>query len=237
MQPSLVAAEAGARFVLACEHASAAVPPELGDLGLRPADLATHIASDIGAADLTRALAARLGAPAVLAPVSRLVVDCNRHPDAPDAIVTRSDGIDVPGNRALDSEARQARVTAYHAPYHAMVAACLRQHPEAMLVSIHSFTPELAGVPRSFDVGVLFDLYAGYARRWIEAIATHGLDVRANEPYSGLDGLIYSARRHGLEHGRVYLEVEVKDALLRDEESIARIAEALANGLRSLWEE
>ena len=36
-----------------------------------------------------------------------------------------------------------------------------------------------------------------------------------NEPYSGLDGLIYSARRHGRRHGVRYLELEINNALLR----------------------
>ena len=48
---------AGALLFL-CDHASNAVPPGLGSLGLAPALFETHIAHDIGAAVVTRTLAA-----------------------------------------------------------------------------------------------------------------------------------------------------------------------------------
>ena len=47
-----------------CDHASNALPP--GGAGAGPGLFATHIAYDIGAAAVTRALAAAFGAAAVL---------------------------------------------------------------------------------------------------------------------------------------------------------------------------
>ncbi len=35
-------------LVILCDHASNAIPPEYGDLGLPPTELARHIAWDIG---------------------------------------------------------------------------------------------------------------------------------------------------------------------------------------------
>jgi predicted N-formylglutamate amidohydrolase len=67
-------------LVLVCDHASNAVPAALKQLGLGQGELARHIAWDIGAAGVTRRLAARLDAPAVLCGYSRLVIDCNRPP-------------------------------------------------------------------------------------------------------------------------------------------------------------
>src|SRR5581483_2352413 len=49
-----------------CDHASNALPPAYGDLGLPPGAFARHIAYDIGAAWLARRLAKLLDAPAVL---------------------------------------------------------------------------------------------------------------------------------------------------------------------------
>ena len=46
-----------AGVLLICDHASTALPPEYGSLGLPFAAFARQIANDIGAADLTRALA------------------------------------------------------------------------------------------------------------------------------------------------------------------------------------
>ncbi|MGO9422090.1 MAG: N-formylglutamate amidohydrolase, partial [Roseiarcus sp.] len=48
-----------AGVLLVCDHASNALPPGYGTLGLPAAALERHIAYDIGAAALTRALARR----------------------------------------------------------------------------------------------------------------------------------------------------------------------------------
>ena len=93
--------EGQAPLVLVCDHASNAIPAGLDQLGLGPAELTQHIAWDIGAAGVARRLALRLDAPAVLGGYSRLVVDCNRAPGDATSIVEISDGIVIPGNRAL----------------------------------------------------------------------------------------------------------------------------------------
>src|SRR6185312_16945075 len=54
-------------IVLLCEHASNHMPAEYARLGLDAHHLRRHIAWDIGAAELTRRLSARLDAPAFLA--------------------------------------------------------------------------------------------------------------------------------------------------------------------------
>src|SRR5690348_4383152 len=115
----LCRADGGAALLLTCDHASAAVPRALADLGLPAAALRQHIAWDIGAAAVTRHLAAALDAPAILAGYSRLVVDCNRDPGDASSIPAVSDGVAVPGNRELTPAARAARLEACFAPYHA----------------------------------------------------------------------------------------------------------------------
>src|SRR3546814_124184 len=84
--------DAASPIVLACDHASAAIPPEYGQLGLADADLARHIALDVGAARLTEALADRLGVTAVMAAFSRLLIDPNRDPGESTLIPELSDG-------------------------------------------------------------------------------------------------------------------------------------------------
>ena len=83
-----------------------------------------------------------------------------------------------------------------------------------ILVSVHSFTPELRGQRRELEVGVLYDDHVPLAGTLADAIAATGLVVRHNEPYSGLDGLIYSARVHGTRFGLRYVEIEVNNGLL-----------------------
>src|SRR5262245_9487583 len=64
-----------AAIVIVCDHASNAVPPALGDLGVRAEDLQRHIAWDIGAMPIATRLAEIFDAPAVLCGTSRLVID------------------------------------------------------------------------------------------------------------------------------------------------------------------
>ena len=65
-------------LLLVCDHASRRIPAVLGHMGLDPIARRCHLAWDIGAKALTESLATSLGATAVLAEYSRLVVDCNR---------------------------------------------------------------------------------------------------------------------------------------------------------------
>ena len=111
--------------LLVCDHASRAFPRSLARLGLPELATWQHMAWDIGAAELTRGLAGALGAPAVLAGYSRLVVDCNRPPDDAEAFRTVSDGHEIPGNRALTELDRAQRLACFFDPYHEAIGAML----------------------------------------------------------------------------------------------------------------
>jgi predicted N-formylglutamate amidohydrolase len=226
---------ADAPFVFTCEHASAAVPERYAGLGLGPEDLGDHVAWDIGAAALARRVAAAFSAPLVESAYSRLVIDCNRDLADHDLIVAETHGVVVPGNRGLDAGERAHRVERFHRPYHDAIDTVLagRAQP-TVLVSVHSFTPELRGRRRELEVGVLYDDHVPLAGHIADAIASTGLVVRHNEPYSGLDGLIYSARVHGTRFGLRYVELEVNNGLLRDDAGVERVAAKVTAALRTL---
>ena len=99
-------------LLLLCDHASNALPPDVGTLGLAPALFETHIAYDIGAAAVTRALAAAYGAPALLGRWSRLLIDLNRGPEDPTLVMKLSDGSIIPGNRHADAAEIARRIAA-----------------------------------------------------------------------------------------------------------------------------
>src|SRR5476651_145064 len=131
-------------LLFVCDHASNALPQNYGTLGLDASLFATHIASDIGAAEVTRTLAAEFKATAVLARWSRLLVDLNRGEDDPTIVMKLSDGSIIAGNRAVDAAAIAERVAQFHRPYHARIAQeiddVLAAGAVPVLLSMHSFT-------------------------------------------------------------------------------------------------
>ena len=206
-------------FLLVGDHAGNAVPAALGSLGLTEMDLTRHIAWDIGIAGLGERLAAALDSVFVFQPYSRLVIDCNRDPDALDAIPAQSDGTKVPANYALSSDDRTERVKAIHAPYQAAIAAELARRDAAsqntILVSLHSFTPALGGMTRPWQIGIL---YSGGDKRFALSTlwrlrAEGDLIVGDNQPYA-MDAIDHTVPLHAFDAERPYVEIEIRQDLL-----------------------
>lgn len=216
----------GENILIIADHASNEVPEGI-DLGVGPDVMAQHVAIDIGVADVTRQLCAKLGCGAVLARVSRLVIDFNREDDAPGLIPLVSDGIAIPGNQSVDPEERLA---AYYRPYHDAIARTLDAMAQPFILSLHSFTPHLATRPdeaRPWDIGILYNRDDRAAQLAIPMLAAAGLKVGDQLPYSGTL-LNATMNRHAEAVGRPYLGVEMRQDLVSDGPGVARIAEILA---------
>jgi predicted N-formylglutamate amidohydrolase len=210
-----------ARWVIICDHARNRVPREVagGDLGLPPEDMARHIAFDPGAEAITRILAEALNAPAILSTFSRLVIDPNRAEDDPTLLMRLYDGTIIPGNRHADRSERERRLGLFHRPYHGAVWRVLNQHPDAMLVSIHSFTPQLRGrPPRPWHIGVLYADDTRLAHPLLEVLGEQDdLCIGDNQPYSGhLPG--DTMDRHGVKTGRPHVLIEFRNDLICEAE-------------------
>jgi predicted N-formylglutamate amidohydrolase len=227
-----------AGLIILCDHASNAFPPGYGTLGMPPEQLRRHIAYDIGAAEVTRTLAAALGAPAIMTHYSRLLIDPNRGTDDPTLIMRLSDGAVVPGNRSIDASERERRIRLYHAPYHEavdhLIDACAASGTPPALLAIHSFTESWRGLPRPWHVGILWDADDRLAAPLLEALyAENDLIVGDNEPYSGrLQG--DTLWRHGTGRGLVHALVEIRQDLIREERGQHAWAERLGRLMRDL---
>ncbi len=225
-------------YLIVCDHASNRIPAAYGELGMPPAELERHIAYDIGVEPLTRGLARRLGAPAVLSTFSRLLIDPNRGIDDPTLVMRLSDGAVVPGNANVDAHEKRRRIERYHAPYDAAIgraidAGIAAGRPPA-IVSIHSFTPLWRGVPRPWEVGILWDSDPRLAVPLIETLARDpGLTVGDNEPYTGrLKG--DTMYRHGSMKGLAHALVEVRQDLIADAPGVAEWSGRLGDALEAL---
>lgn len=222
-------------LLLIGDHAGNLIPSTLGTLGVAAHDLARHIGWDIGVDALGRSLAARLDAVFVRQRYSRLVIDCNRDPASAAAMPTESDGTAVPGNAGLDSAARRLRVAEIHEPYQLAVGSALAGRAgSGVLVSLHSFTPSLAGRARRWHLGVL---HAGhndaFARRVLDWLTRHGrLTIGDNEPYR-MDATDHSVPRHAFDSGRLYVELEIRQDLLTGPAEVKMMADLLATALEA----
>jgi predicted N-formylglutamate amidohydrolase len=219
-----------ARLLFLCDHASNKVPESLGDLGLTPSEFARHIAYDIGAAPLTKRLATRFDAPAILGRWSRLVVDLNRGADDPTVVMRLSDGRIVPGNRDIDDSGIRERIARYHAPYHRAIALRIAQAREQglvpVLISMHSFTPVWRGVARPWELGVLWDTDERLAHPLLARFCEAGFVTGDNEPYTGAleHDCLY---RHGTLNGLPHVLIETRQDLIADDAGVARMAERI----------
>src|SRR3954453_22332699 len=139
-------------FLLTCDHYGRLVPRALGDLGVSPDEMERHIAWDIGIAGVAEQLSRALDAHLVAQRYSRLVIDCNRPPQAPSSIPLISEATTIPGNDGLTREAAERGRGDILEPYPRripdIIDARLQQDRPTILVSLHSFTPVYAGIAR-----------------------------------------------------------------------------------------
>lgn len=234
----VVRPDARSRLVLVCDHASNRVPESLESLGLPAAELETHIGWDIGAAAVARHLSALLDAPLVLSGYSRLVIDCNRPTHVPTSIPTTSGGVAIPGNEGLDGAARDARIRALFLPYHAAITALLDARTSGLgapvLLSIHSFTPELFGRKRPWNIGLLYGKETRLAHAFLDRLKRDpALSVGDNEPYRVSPETDYTIPVHGEARGILHTALEIRQDGVADAEG----ARAWAGRIASIYRE
>lgn len=239
MTPIGIGAGSPLAVVVTCEHASRAIPAELGDLGLPAGVASSHRAWDPGAAGIAKALAKALDAPLHLGRWSRLVVDLNRSRNHPMVIARRLDGRDLPGNR-IDRGARTWRLAKYWSPYRDAATADLLAaagRGVALHLSVHSFTPALNGKVRPNDIGLLHDPDRSWEVALCDGLKPHlveaGLSVRRNFPYFGnTDGFTSHMRRVLPANDYVGIEIECNQRLVASRAGERRVAAALVVAMR-----
>ena len=228
------------RWLVTCDHASNHVPDWVagGDLGIGVADMARHIAWDVGAAGVARALGEALDSPVICSAFSRLVIDPNRGEEDPTLVMKLYDGTIIPANRHVGPAEVEERLNRLHRPYHDALARLAARQADTVLLAIHSFTPCLQGrPPRPWQVGVLYShLDDRLSVPLIAALqAVPELCVGDNEPYAGhLPG--DAIDRHALQPGRHNTLIEVRNDLIATEIEQREWADLLAPILKVVLE-
>lgn len=215
-----------------CEHASRAFPEHFGTLGLSEDVLRSHVAWDPGALTLAKSLAAGFDAPVVAGTVSRLLYDCNRAPEAVDAMPTRSEIFDIPGNNDLTDAARAERIEQIYQPFIEAVAQSIDTVQPSAIVTVHSFTPIYHGQERPVEIGVLHDSDSRLADGLLEALEGCGYTCRRNDPYGPEHGVTHSLKHHAQSRGLLNVMLEVRNDLLADPVRAGDIAAVISGALR-----
>lgn len=226
-----------ASILLVGDHASNAIPKMLKNLGLDKTLLDQHIAYDIGSKKLIHHLSQHLDAPALLAGYSRLVVDLNRGLEDDSAIPEVSDNTVITGNLNMSDEHRNQRVHCFYTPYRSAIDCLLRRFKQKQVVpafiSIHSFTPEMAGYSRPWHAGVLWDKDPRISVPLMKNLRAHpeGFHIGDNEPYSGKHLADYTIDHHAEAAGLPHVSIEVRQDLINSEAGAERWATIVADAL------
>jgi predicted N-formylglutamate amidohydrolase len=209
-------------FLITCDHAGRRLPRALGTLGLHERELERHIAWDLGAAQVARALARELGAFAILQTYSRLAIDCNRQVDVETSIPLISENTIIPGNHGLSPAQAAERARAIFHPYHERILSEFERRANAsqpsVLIAMHSFTPTFLGVSRPWHAGVLYNRDVRLGRALLELLRRDPeLVVGDNEPYAVSDLSDYGVVVYGERRGIPHVEIEIRQDLVLHE--------------------
>jgi predicted N-formylglutamate amidohydrolase len=206
-------------FLVTCEHGGNRIPARYRNSFVgHETLLQSHRGFDFGALDVAREMAQTLGATLIFSTISRLLVDLNRSPAHP--------RLHAEWVRRLPESCRQRILIDYYQPYRARAEAAimhaLASGKRVIHLSSHSFTPELDGVVRTADIGLLYDpARAGEAAlcgEWRARLKARepGLRVRRNYPYTGKsDGFAAYLRRRFAANEYIGVELEINQRLLR----------------------
>ena len=237
-----VAGPLDAGVLLVCDHASNAIPPGYGSLGLKREALERHIAYDIGAAELdpgARGAAQRArGALDLFAPPHRSEPR-RRRSDPRHALFRRRDR----ARQRADRRGRDRR------PARALLGAlpaddrrrrsrrCSRPASRRLSSRSTPSRPSGAGAPRRWKVGVLWDRDDRIAKPLLEALHAepdlHAHGIGDNEPYDGAlagDTIDAVATARGLANALI----EIRQDLIAEPAGALAWAERLARLLKPI---
>ena len=218
-------------FLLICEHASNLFPEKLNNLGLNEEQRLSHIAWDIGAKKLALTMSSKLDATLIAARYSRLVYDCNRSPEASDAMPFDTEVCKVPGNKDISSEERSARISEIYQPFQQKISDVITNRNETVLVTVHSFTPVFYGKKREISIGFICGDDDRITSEMLRLCSDIKFECGKNVPYGPSDGVLHTILKHGEANQIPCVMIEVRNDLLTSDESINQISDILATRL------
>ena len=233
-------------FLFVSEHAGNLIPRKLKNLGIAAPDLDDHIALDLHIEAVGKALSKRMDACYIYQPYSRLVIDCNRPPSAPQSILKVADNRTVPGNQNLGAEAVQARKDEVFWPFHKKIAAELDRRTAIdgtlIFVTLHSFTPAMqtCDEARPWPITFQYGRQPRFSKLLMEGLAGTDPDITVgdNVPYPVKKDTHYGIPVHGEQRNLLHTMIELRHDCISDATGRAywvdKLARLLGDTARSL---
>ncbi|HLW07246.1 MAG TPA: N-formylglutamate amidohydrolase [Marinilabiliaceae bacterium] len=205
------------KFFLSCEHGDNQIPKEYASL-FKDAEslLASHRGWDPGALELFKTMHSENTFFSIYSEISRLLVDLNR------SLHRRSLFSEL--TKGLSKKEKEQILNQFYYPFRNAFGQAAQKvvsnRDKIFHVSVHSFTPELNGVVRTADIGLLYHPAHNdekqWAKRWkseLEKEFPH-FRIRFNYPYLGkIDGYVANLRkRFGNSYSGIELEMNNKYA-------------------------
>ncbi|GGI83917.1 N-formylglutamate amidohydrolase [Legionella impletisoli] len=225
-------------LVLSSEHGGNEVPEPYQHLFADHEDiLETHLAWDIGALGIANHLHSVLDCDYFKTTITRLLIDCNRSLKHPKCFSKFT--------KSLPKTQKNQIIEAYYHPYRDRVSGAIQHHidkgNQVLHLSIHTFTPELAGVTRKAAIALLYDSKRHgekeVCRIWQNLMFNHSppYRIRLNYPYTGSsDGFTAALRKKHLENDYLGIEVECNQALVNDDDSLKALYSTLSDSITQL---
>lgn len=226
-------------LLLTCEHAVNTIPEPYSIYFKNHQDLLdSHRGIDYGALDIATFLANALPCKIFTASTSRLLIDFNRS--------LGHTACFSEATRPLSKQQQQAIIETYYLPYRRRIESFIteqvKQGHRILHLSIHSFTPVMAGVTRNADLGLLYDPRhkpeKDFADQWQKLLkqTAHGsLKIRKNYPYQGKsDGFATALRRQFAPSTYIGIEVETNQSLIDNNRAPHHYKSILATSLQQI---
>ncbi len=205
------------KWIISCEHGGNQIPSFLKEkLKIPPSLLNSHRGYDYGALKIANDLSQKLSIPQFIHKETRLAIDYNRSLHHPSLWSSYSKKLDEKGQSKLIESYQEYRKN--------IEKECFGKG-SIFHFSIHSFTPQLNGVVRHCDIGLLYDPSRKKEKEMAyllkRELVKKGFHVRMNYPYAGkADGLTsYLRKKIGTKYSG--FEIEFNQKLLKSNKSVS----------------
>lgn len=199
------------KFLLTCEHGGNEIPEDYQQYFINAGTiLNSHRGYDPGALDLFSFLL-DLSDYSHYSTTSRLLIELNRSLHHPKLFSEFT--------KNFSSEEKQSIVDRFYLPYRnsveAWISETLEKGERVLHISVHSFSPEMDGIVRNADIGLLFDPSKAEEKKYCEILKKQHhltepkLKVRFNYPYLGKADGFTTYLRKKFPHNYSGIELEI----------------------------